>query len=184
MLTDNSQNSQQLATFNTQQIEIVKQSLHLAEELVDQYYKMSISQWLKGRYDIRTLELLSSDEIVHGPYAQIVRYIGKYQDSPLSSKQYDLYKICLQDHTILHTVKENPKIQLFPFCLYILVHELIHIVRFCKFLKNFDASEEEKLEEETLVHQQTREILTGRKVSGLSAVLDYYSRWRFPLEEF
>ena len=38
--------------------------------------------------------------------------------------------------------------QLFPFCLYIVTHELIHIVRFSKFLQRFDASPSEKLSED------------------------------------
>jgi hypothetical protein len=173
-----------LKIFDEHQIDIVNSSLQLAEELVDNFYKMSTNQWLRGRYDISTLSQLEPDEIVHGPYAQIVRYVGKYQDSPLSSKKYDFYKICLQDHTILDTMTKNPQLQLFPFCLYILVHELIHVVRFCKFLQNFEASQEEKLAEETMVHRQTRRILTQLNITGLPEVFEFYSKWCLPLEKF
>ena len=87
-------------TFNPEQIGIVNKAVALAEELVSNYYKMSASQWLHRRYDIKTLTELAPDEVVEGPFAQIVRYEGRQPHRALGSSTYDLYKICLQDHAI------------------------------------------------------------------------------------
>ena len=57
---------------------------------------------------------------------------------------------------------------LLPFSLYIITHELIHIVRFSRFLQNFDASDEEKMMEERRVHQTTHEILLPIRLSGVA----------------
>ena len=172
----------QLKPFSSHQLKIVNNTVSMAEELVSNYYKMSASQWLRPKYDVKTLVDLSPEEIVHGPFAQIVRYEGQRKDTALGSGAFDYYKICLQDHAI-HTVLEGaPYMQLFPFCLYIITHELIHIVRFSKFLQNFDASPQEKLEEERRVHKDTHQILHQIQVAGIAAVLEFYNKWRQPIE--
>jgi len=171
-----------LQTFNTDQIKIVNESVELAEELVSNHYKMSASQWLHRRYDVKTLVDLNPDEVVHGPYAQIIRYKGQRKDTSLESLTYDFYKICLQDHSILAIIKQLSEIKLFSFTLYIIIHELIHIVRFSKFLQSFYASPEEKLAEEARVHEKTHEILRTIRFSGLTDVLKFYNKWRMPFD--
>ena len=155
----------------------------MAEELVSDFYKMSASQWLRPKYDIKTLAELNSDETVHGPFAQIIRYKGQRQNSSLGSSTYDYYKICLQDHSILSAQKQSDQIKLFPFTLYIVTHELIHIVRFSKFLQNFNASDEETMVEETRVHKITHEILSAVHIPGMEDVFKFYDKWRRPIDD-
>ncbi len=164
--------------FSREQIEIINNAVSLAEELVSEHYKMSAGQWLRGRYDVKTLKDLTKDEIVHGPFAQIIRYEAKKKDTLLGSSTYDFYKICLQDHAILETLKKFPHIPLFAFSLYVLTHELIHVVRFGQFLQNFNATESEKQKEETRVHQQTYQILKPVRTPGLNKVFTFYNQWR------
>jgi len=171
-----------LQAFNMDQIKIVNESVAIAEELVSNHYKMSASQWLHRRYDVKTLIDLDPDEIVHCPYAQIIRYKGQRKNTSLESSTYDFYKICLQDHSILATLEQLSEIKLFPFTLYIIIHELIHIVRFSKFLQSFDASPEEKLTEEARVHEKTYEILKTIRFSGLTDVLKFYNKWRMSFD--
>ncbi len=168
----------ELKKFNENQIEIINNSMAFAEELVSEHYKMSAGQWLRGRYDVKTLADLTSDEVVHGPFAQIIRYEAKKKDTSLGSSTYDFYKICLQDHSILAALARTPEMQLFSFSLYILTHELIHIVRFGQFLQNFNATEDEKLEEETRVHEQTYKILKPLRVPTITEVFHFYINWR------
>jgi len=170
--------------FNKKQIKIVNRAAEMAEELVSDYYKLSSSQWLRRRYDIKTLADLSPEEIVSGPFAQIIRYKAHPKDSCLGSSAYDFYKICLQDNSILAVISGSNSIKLCPFTLYIITHELIHIVRFSEFLQNFNASQEEKLAEETRVHNNTHEILKSVKLPGLPSVLKFYDKWRVPVDKF
>ena len=143
---------------------------------------VSANEWLRPKYDVKTLVDLAPEEIVDGPFAQIVRYEGQRKNTPLGSGAFDFYKICLQDHAIHSTLKKMADMKLFPFCLYIITHELIHIVRFSKFLQSFDASPSQKLSEEKRVHESTHQILHPVQVSGMVAVLDFYNKWRQPLE--
>jgi hypothetical protein len=173
-----------LEKFSTEQIDIINNCVAMAEELVSNYYKMTASQWAAAcAYDIKTLADLSPEEIVHGPFAQVIRYKGRPKNSSLGSLTYDFYKICLQDHTILAAINNSPHIMLFPFALYIVAHELIHILRFSKFLRNFEASHEEIMAEETHVHTTTHAILKSVNVFGMEAVLKFYEKWCKPIDD-
>ena len=166
-----------LKTFSQKQIQIINNAASLAEELVSNAYKLSVSEWLGRRYDIKTLASLAPDEVVHGPFAQIIRYRAQRTDTSLSSSSYDLYKICFQDHTTVEKIKKTPELHLYPISLYIVTHELIHIVRFTKFMQNFVATADEKLDEEMRVHKKTHDILGNIRVSGLSSVIAFYAQW-------
>ena len=175
---------QGLEKFSTEQIDIINNCVAMAEELVSNFYKMTASQWTATcAYDIKTLVDLSPEEIIHGPFAQVIRYKGRPKNSSLGSSTYDFYKICLQDHTILSVINNSPDIKLFPFTLYIVAHELIHILRFSKFLRNFEASQEEIMAEETHVHTTTHAILKSVNVFGMKAVLKFYEKWCKPIDD-
>ncbi len=174
--------SNELETFRRGQLNTVNDAVAMAEELVSDAYKMSENQWLRRRYDVNTLAQLGNDEIVDGPFAQVVRFSGRLKGTSLGSSAYDYYKICLQDHSILAALGQAPGMNLFPLVLYITTHELIHIVRFSKFLQSFDASPEETLAEEKRVHVKTRKILIPVNITGLASVLKFYGKWHRPLE--
>ncbi len=169
-------------TFSDEQLAVITESAAMAEELVSNHYKMSASQWLRRRYDFKTRAELAPEEIISGPFAQIIRYEGKKNDRALGSSSYDFYKVCLQDHEILAVLESSPDIELFPFSLYITTHELIHIVRFSKFLCNFVASPSEKMMEEARVHERTRSILKEVSILGMPSVLKFYEKWHVPLD--
>ncbi|MGD8990347.1 MAG: hypothetical protein PVI00_02715 [Desulfobacterales bacterium] len=169
-------------TFSSTEIAIVNKAVSMSEELVSNHFKMSSTEWLHPKYDVKTLVDLAPEEIVDGPFAQIVRYKGQPKGTALGSGVFDYFKICLQDHAIKSVLDETPTIKLYPFCLYIITHELIHIVRFSKFLQSFDASPTEKLDEEKRVHKNTHQILNQVQVAGLSPVFEFYRKWRQPIE--
>lgn len=170
--------------FSSPQLDEVNNAVAMAEELVSNHFKMSASQWLRPRFDVKTVCDLAPEEIVDGPFAQIIRYVGRRRASVLGSTAYDFYKVCLQDHAILAAVSSRPDLALFPFLLYVVAHELIHIVRFSKFLQNFEANAEEKQVEEVRVHQITHQILHPVSVGGMPPVLEFFERWRMPLDRF
>jgi ABC-type cobalamin transport system ATPase subunit len=164
--------------FSDDQIREVNQAVALSEELVSNHYKMSPNEWLRPRYDVKTLVELHPNEIVDEPFAQVIRYQGKPIDATLESDAYDFYKICIQDHNILTAMAKNPQLSLLAFSVYIVAHELIHIVRFSKFLQSFDASSSERMAEESRVHILTHDILCQVRLPDMDQVLAFYKRWR------
>jgi len=169
--------TKKLLHFQNDELRVVNEAVALAEELASNAYKMSFAEWRQQRYDVKTLADLSQQEVVDGPFAQIMRYVGRKAETVLGSSTYDFYKICLQDHTILATLDKFPGLRLFAFSVYIVTHELIHVIRFTKFLQAFEASPEEKMEEEARVHERTREILEPVPIPGMDAVFDFYGEW-------
>ncbi len=169
-------------TFKDAELTVVNNAVAMAEELVSNHFKMTASQWLRPRFDIKTLADLSANEIVDGPFAQIIRYEGKLKGDVLGSSTYDFYKICIQDHAIIEAVAKHDHLVLAPFSLYVVTHELVHIVRFSRFLQNFNASNEEKMAEERRVHNITHAILEPVNSPGLDAVLEFYANWRTPID--
>lgn len=161
--------------FNEEQIEIVNNSLELAEDIVSGHYKMSPTEWLRNRYEVKTFVDLKENEKVDGPFAQIIKYSGYLKNSSLGSEFFDLYRICLQDAAILSLIRENPEIRLKPFLTYIHVHELVHIVRFGKFEQFFHANAGDRAIEETRVHRVTQKILQKNYIEGIDAVFVYYA---------
>lgn len=170
--------------FSSDDLQVVTRAATMAEELVSNHYKLSASQWLNRKYDIKTRAELNRDEIVAGPFAQVIRYKGHPEASSLNSASYDFYKICLQDDQILKALQTQSDLKLFPFTLYIITHELIHIVRFSRFLQNFTASDKERTREEIHVHQRTLEILQNVSVENLAAVFTFYKEWHTKSEVF
>ena len=169
--------------FGKDDLAVVKEAARLAEELTSEAFKMSFSRWRRQRYDIKTLADLRPEEIVYGPFAQIIRYVGHKPESVLGSSHYDFYKICLQDHAILSAHRRAEDLSLFPFLLYILCHELIHVIRFATFQQSFEASAEEKIIEEARVHRRTQEILENASIQGMTTVFKFYRAWSGPIDE-
>ncbi len=170
---------QKFKHFNTNELLNVDEAVKASEELVNNYFKMSSGQWLKNRYDIKTAKDLTVNEYVDGPFAQVVKYEGRKKDIPLGSSSFSLYKVCLQDHSILSIVKKEDLL-LSSFLLYIVTHELVHVVRFSKFKQRYENKNEADvtLDEERKVHGLTYDILNSVSVEGLKQVFEFYKDWR------
>jgi len=168
--------------FSPDDIRIVNNSVAMAEELVSNHYKLSATQLLRLNYDVKTLVDLSENEIVNDHFAQIIRYTEKTKNDLRDASVKDFYKICLQDHSIIHAMEKFTDLDLYAFSIYIVCHELIHVIRFKRFLQHFEAPSNEKMNEEVRVHVKTHEILSNINIKKLGPVLEFYKNWRLAPE--
>jgi hypothetical protein len=153
---------------------IIQEAVLIAEGSTSDFFKLSNSQWRRSRYDILTLEALREEEISSSALAQVAKYTCCLPGRELKSAHFDLYRICLQDHNILSTLDQQTKLALLPLLIYVITHELVHIVRFSRFHQLFDATAEEKEQEEKRVHSLTREILRPYKCPDIEEIALYY----------
>jgi len=168
--------------FGDKEIYVIEESVDMAEDLVTAYFNISSDEWKNWRYDVKTLAHLSQVEITDNAFAQICKYECVKEKDPTPPVSFELYRICLQDNKILNAVKGSPnRIELKPLMLYIVTHELSHVVRFNKYFKDFFASPREKEWEEANVHSITYEMLKSMKDGGLNRVLDHYRSYRLEL---
>ena len=168
-----------MGIFNPEQIQLVSQAVEIAEDVTANYFKISTAQWKHVRYDIQTLADLREDEITASAFAQITRYSSKPDQILSGGRHDDYFKICLQDHNIIAAVERDELLQLFPLGVYVATHELVHVVRFCKFLQRFDAEPAERQREEMRVHEITHKALGTLRLSHLDYVLEAYRNYQF-----
>lgn len=161
--------------FSQELLDILDSALHVAEESVADFYKMSTSQWARLRYDVQTAATLLAHEHVAGVYAQVLRYVGMPWRSSTSASAFTVYRICLQDGLILHRLREDSRMAPLPFLVFILVHELVHVVRFSSHLQLFDASLDARMQEESRVEELTHTIVRGISLRGMGGVCSAFA---------
>jgi hypothetical protein len=158
-------------SFQEKEIAVLIRAIDVSEELISDFYKITTSEWRRHRYDIQSLQDLREEEITDLAFAQIRRYARSPHQRVLGSEPGDFFKICLQDHVILRALERDPRMQLLPLATYIVIHELIHVIRFSKFLQLFDSTSSERDAEERLVHSLTYTVLGKCRINGMDEVL-------------
>ena len=162
------------SAFDEGEISVLTQSISIAEDLISDFYKISTSEWKRYRYDIQSLKNLHDEEITDLAFAQIRRYRRFPHERLRGSEPGDFFKICLQDHVIRKATQRDANIRLFPLSVYIVIHELIHVVRFARFLQRFDSTTVEQDAEEKRVHALTFQLLEGSGIGDMVEVLEAF----------
>lgn len=165
-------------SFKKYNLHTVSEALDIAEDRTGDFYKFSLGQWKRHRYDIKTQVTLSDYERVESAFALLNKCSGVKRRTEFQTEKQDFYYICLQDNQILKAVKRDEDLRLLPLLVYIFTHELVHIVRFCNFFQRFEISERVKEEEEKVVHATTYDILKNLSLPKLDYVLDSYQDHR------
>ncbi len=129
-------------------------------------------------YQVITMEGQDPRDGFSGAFAVVKRVRPSYLSEAWGKYLKDLYLICVQDHLVIKALKRDSDLQLLPLMVYTFVHELIHVVRFGRFLQLFDLSPEKRDEEEELVHSLTRKILWKVPLQGLKYVIDCYKEFQ------
>jgi len=167
-----------MASFRQNEIITVSDALDIAEDATGNFFKTSIAQSNRYGYDVKTLSSLKEGEISNFALAVLSKGMRVLNDFEPRTKTRDFYFICLQDHLILKALRRDRDLALLPFLVYIFTHELVHIVRFCKFFQRFDVTDRERAEEEEIVHSLTFDILKKSSLAKLDYVLDSYQAHR------
>ncbi len=170
---------QAIRQFSELELLTVDEAAKVSEELVNNYFKMSSGRWLKNRYDIKTAKDLAFHEQVYGPVAQVIKYEARKKEVPLGSSSFNLYKVCVQDDAVLSTVEGKGDMSLDSFLVYVITHELVHVVRFSKYQQRYENKNEADvtMDEEKKVHLLTHSILNSTSISGIGKVFEFYKDW-------
>ncbi len=159
--------------FGKAQLRLLAKMLKLAREITGDHYKLSSDEAARLPVEIRTLADLQEFEIQSG---EILAYIARYgYKDPRMGRSQDLYQVNVQDHNILdRLLSDQEEIEFSPLMLYVLTHELIHVIRFVKFLTPFHQGDSDKLQEERRVHFVTHKLLSKVSMDGMDKVLEKY----------
>jgi hypothetical protein len=159
----------QVLQFSPPQRSLVFRALGEAEERTAGYYCIPPFRWERLRYDLLT-------RIDHGwePLPEPMLARVRCLQSVHTNRPFDFYRIELNDGSILEAAeREDLTKHLYPFFVYILTHEMVHMVRLSSILDfkpyNSDLCDES---EECRVQSISRSILTGS--SAFKPVLERF----------
>ena len=155
--------------FSPPQRSLLLQALDEAEERTTGYYCIPPFRWEKLRYDLLT-RADHGWEPLPDPMLARVRCLQRID----KNRPFDFYRIELDDKSILEAAdRESLTNRLYPFFVYILTHEMVHMVRLSSILeKGPDTPNSCDESEESRVRKISRRILTGS--SDFQPVLDRF----------
>jgi hypothetical protein len=144
--------------FSAPQRNLVFRALDEAEDRTAGYYCIPPFRWEQLRYDLLT-------QTDHGwePLPDLTLARVRYLQRVNTRQPFDFYRIELNDRSILAAARREKLIRnLYPFLVYILTHEMVHMVRLNSILDdraNTQAHPDES--EEQRVQYISRRILNG-----------------------
>ncbi|MGO9570308.1 MAG: hypothetical protein ACLP5H_22485 [Desulfomonilaceae bacterium] len=154
----------------------------LAEGLTHAYFDLATDEWRENPYTIFTQKHVGKALHEQDVFAHVVRYKTKVGQSKAARPgERETYGVVLQDPNILLALLRSTMHDLWTLGLFILTHELTHIIRFRKYHVDFFAPVEDRDREEKFVHGITQEILAG--VTNTDYILRLYeNQWRGALK--
>ena len=162
--------------FDKKQCHWVGEVLEIAETLVANDFQVDLEDAERFPYDLQTLASLRHREKTRRALAQVCKY--EYQNKKLLREgRKEFYRICLQDDKILETVRAEGRSLLRPLLLYVVTHELIHVIRFSIEPKKFFLQSKDKRIEERNVHCKTYELLRSFRDPQVDRLLERYRPW-------
>ncbi len=145
--------------FSQDQRKLAIQAMGEAEERTASYYCIPPFRWQEMPYDLVTCQDQEWEPL---PDVVLARVQFLQRSAPRYGNLPSFYRIQLNDPMILTAAhRENLAANLYPFLVYIITHEMVHLVRLSTILEHpvalppFDESEELR------VQQISHQILTG-----------------------
>lgn len=146
--------------FTRSDLTTISRAAALAERLTMGYFGLPQEEWKLNPYGIFTRKEVDASLHETDVFANVIRYRRPKLERRTAPPE-EKYGIVLQDPNILLALLRSSEHDLWTLGLFILTHELIHIVRFRRFDVDFFASQEDARKEELIVHEITREMLAG-----------------------
>ncbi len=158
--------------FGREEMRLLSEGLSMAEDSVSDYFRLSEGFWCRHPFEVRTLAELAPAEVSGEALAQVLK-LRKSHERRLRGK--DFWRICFQDHNFLEAVEREGAMEMFlPLLTYVMVHELVHVVRFCTFVQLFELDQQRRQAEEAEVHRLSGEVLKKVPLPHLGQVLRCY----------
>ncbi len=158
--------------FSPEQRNLVIYAANEAEERTARYYCIPPFRWHQLSYDLLT----SKDkewEPLPEPVLARVQLLQKLRPEP--HKPFDFYRIQLNDPSILTAaLREKLEGNLYHFLVYILTHEMVHMVRLSSILEPAKVIHQIVETEEQRVQRISRQILSEANFHAFHPILEKF----------
>ncbi|HYK87691.1 MAG TPA: hypothetical protein VE398_02905 [Acidobacteriota bacterium] len=158
--------------FSQGQRQLAIQAMDEAEERTARYYCIPPHRWQEMRYD-----LLTCQDREWEPFPDAVLARVQFLQRLVRSKGglHAFYRIQLNDPGILTAaLRENLDSNIYPFLVYIITHEMVHLVRLSTILEHPAALASLDESEERRVEHISHQILTGSP--GIHSIIEKFGR--------
>jgi hypothetical protein len=154
--------------FTQPQRSLIVEAMDEAERRTTDYYCIPPFRWHQLRYDLITRADEEWNPIPDSVFAgvQCLRRTGR-------RGHFDFFRIQLNDPSILTAAERENLRDLYPFLVYILTHEMVHVVRLSSILAEWPDAPAADPSEEHRVHRISHQILAGSP--SIRPVLDRFS---------
>jgi hypothetical protein len=154
--------------FSSDQRNLAVHAMGEAEDRTLRYYCIPPHRWQHLKYDLLTRRDGEWEPLPDSALARVQRL---HQIRPRKS-HLDFYRIQLNDPSILRAAcRENLAADLYPFLVYILTHEMVHLVRLSTILPEEPECREA---EESRVRGVACRILAGALDQRMRPILDRF----------
>ena len=148
------------------------QAMDEAEERTLRYYCIPPYRWQQLKYDLVTRQDSEWEPLPDEALARVQRL---HQFHPSRKATYDFYRIQLNDPGILTAARrENLEPNLYLFLVYILTHEMVHLVRLSTILPNEWEIRLFPEEEESRVQKVAYRILSNAPDRRLGPIISRF----------
>jgi len=164
--------------FNAIEKKIIYSALEEAADHIRNFYCFSPREWFNYCYHLSTAEERPPlSPINKKAFAEVQKYLPNLEKK--SAYPLERYQIFLFDPNILQALRTQSDLEFYPFMLYILTHELLHVARFCQNLHPFECDNESLQKEETKINLLTQQVLKIKKSNTLNRLISLYN-WTNP----
>lgn len=169
--------------FDAQQLRDIHRNLETAEERLVDFYRISPREWFHYSYDLLTESDLPADFPPRDEHV-LAEVLAKPSRDRIPGfmppPRHPFYSIILFDLHILRHLDEFPERCFNRLMLYILTHELVHVIRF-HHRGDYDLPASHKPVEEQRVHELTARILTPLRDPELDIIATLYLSGEYSL---
>lgn len=159
--------------FTQSDLRTITKAAALAETLTQRFFDLPQDGWKRDPYTIFTRKEIGHKLYEHDTFAQVIRYSPRPFRSQRQARN-ERFGVVLQDPNILMSLLRSTDHDLWTLMLFVLTHELVHIVRFSRYNVDFFSAAADRDDEERVVHDMTREILAG--VSNTDDLITLYEK--------
>ena len=167
--------------FSTDHMDEVKRATCEAERLVSSFYCIPGREWDKYGFDIKT-----EAEIEEGLAGSSRALAQLFKSSVMDVKRgmrKEFFSIQLFDGNIMDSAAgAGGEKMLPPLLLYVMTHEILHVIRFFSYPENFWLDAEWNREEEARVHGLTKRILLPESDRKTREIIERLERRPVPFE--
>ncbi len=157
--------------FLPSQMSLLEKAVNVSEEIISDHFSLTTDYWIRNPYEVKTLRDSGAVDIPEGAYAHLLKYGKVFSEKESGTDNRYLYRILVYDSRILE-VTGGHEMVLWPFLVYVMTHELVHITRFSKF--ECMVTQEDKAAEEERVHLLTNQILGRVPISKIGDVIEFF----------